>query len=153
MPSKPSSFVDALRVYAKPLHALPVATITVNDVVECLRPHWSERPETAERLRSRIAAVMDYAIASELRTAGNPAAGGLIRTLLPARHKLTRGHHTATPYSALPGVLAKLRTSSGVSARAVEFAALTAARSGEVRGAVWSEIDHFFEDLAEKGRH
>lgn len=130
-----------LRKYAHPLHDMPVASITVADVVECLRPHWAERPETAERLRMRIAAVMDYAIATQIRTAGNPAESGLIRTLLPARHKLTRGHHTATPYAALPAIVERLRASSGVSARAVEFSCLTAARSGEVRGAVWSEID------------
>ena len=62
-----------LREYAKPLHDLPVAEIAMGDVKECLLPHWQERPETADRLRSRIMAVIDYAIAHEWRTAGNPA--------------------------------------------------------------------------------
>lgn len=131
-----------LREYAKPLHDRPVADITVNEVVECLRPHWTERPETAERLRSRIAAVFDYARAAELRTAGNPAIGkGLVTTLLPTRAKLSRGHHAALPYAAIPAAIEGLRRSAGVSARAVEFSCLTAARTGETRGAVWSEID------------
>jgi integrase len=131
-----------LRDYAEPLHRLPVATATVDDVVACLTPHWTERHETAQRLRSRIAAVFDYARARGLREAGNPAQGrGLVNTLLPARAKLSRGHHAALPYRALPAALAALRSASGVSARAVEFACLTAARTGEVRGATWAEID------------
>lgn len=61
--------------------------------------------------------------------------------MLPARQKLTRGHHAAVGYKELPAIIKRLRAAAGVSARAVEFAALTAARSGEVRGAVWPEID------------
>lgn len=131
-----------LRKYAKPLHDLPVADVTVDDVVRCLTPHWSARPETADRLRSRIAAVMDYAKARGLREGDNPARWrGLLENLLPARQKLSRGHHAAVPYTDLPATIGRLRAASGTSARAVEFAALTAARSGEVRGAVWAEID------------
>lgn len=131
-----------LRKYAKPLHDLPVADVTVDDVVRCLTPHWSARPETADRLRSRIAAVMDYAKARGLRRGDNPAAWrGLLENLLPARQKLSRGHHAAVPYNDLPATMGRLRAASGTSAKAVEFAALTAARSGEVRGAVWAEID------------
>ena len=131
-----------LREYAKPLHQLPIADITVGDVEACLLPHWTERPETADRLRSRIQAVIDYAIAREWRTAGNPARWkGLLEKVMPKRLKLTRGHHIALPYKAAPATMARLRKSKGVAARAVEFLVLTAARSGEIRGAKWQEID------------
>ena len=131
-----------LREYAKPLHPMAVADIAVDDVVRTLTPHWTVRPETADRLRSRIAAVLDYAKARELRSGDNPARWkGHLDKLLPARQKLSRGHHAAVEYTDLPATIGRLRAASGVSARAVEFTALTAARSGEVRGAVWSEID------------
>ncbi|MER9150813.1 tyrosine-type recombinase/integrase [Mesorhizobium opportunistum] len=128
--------------YAKPLHMKPIADITRDDVVETLKPIWEKIPETADRTRMRIAAVIDHAKARGLFSGDNPAdwRGGL-KDLLPARQKLTRGHHAAVAYSDLPAVIAKLRQAAGTSARAVEFAALTAARSGEVRGATWAEID------------
>jgi integrase len=128
--------------YAKPLHKKPIADITRDDVVETLKPIWEKIPETADRTRMRIAAVIDHAKARGLFSGDNPAdwRGGL-KDLLPARQKLTRGHHAAVAYSDLPAVIAKLRQAAGTSARAVEFAALTAARSGEVRGATWAEID------------
>lgn len=131
-----------LRTYASPLHKKPIADITRDDVVETLKPIWTKIPETADRLRLRIAAVLDHAKARGLYVGDNPAEwrGGL-KELLPARQKLTRGHHAAVGYKALPAAIAKLRQASGTAARAVEFSALTAARSGETRGAVWQEID------------
>jgi integrase len=131
-----------LREYAKPLHDLPVADIALGDVKSCLASHWQDRPETADRLRSRIQAVIDYAIAHQWRTAGNPAIWrGLLDKVMPARRKLERGHHAALAYASVPTMMAALRQSSGVSARCVEFLVLTAARSGEARGATFSEID------------
>ncbi|GLI93608.1 tyrosine-type recombinase/integrase [Methylocystis echinoides] len=131
-----------LREYAKPLHDLPVAEIAMGDVKACILPHWAERPETADRLRSRILAVIDYAIAHEWRAAGNPARWrGLLDKVMPARRKLERGHHAALAYAAVPEMMGALRESTGCAARAVEFLTLTAARSGEVRGATFSEID------------
>ncbi|MBZ9815057.1 tyrosine-type recombinase/integrase [Mesorhizobium sp. CA7] len=131
-----------LDAYAKPLHNRPIADITRDDVVETLKPIWDKIPETADRLRMRIAAVIDHAKARGLYAGDNPAdwRGGL-KELLPARKKLTRGHHAALDYKAIPAAIGKLRRSSGTSARAVEFACLTAARSGEVRGATWGEVD------------
>lgn len=128
--------------YAAPLHAKPIAEITRDDVVETLKPIWTTIPETADRTRMRIAAVIDHAKARGLFVGDNPAdwRGGL-KELLPARQRLTRGHHEAVPYKDLPEVIARLRAAAGVSARAVEFAALTAGRSGEVRGAVRAEFD------------
>jgi integrase len=131
-----------LRQYAMPLHDLPVAEIAMGDVKACLLDHWQERPETADRLRSRIQAVIDYAIAHEWRSAGNPARWkGLLDKVMPKRQKLTRGHHAALAYADAPALIANLRTSSGVAARAVEFIALTAARTGEARGAIFDEVD------------
>lgn len=131
-----------LMKYAKHLHKMPIGDITRDDVVETLKPIWSKVPETADRTRMRIAAVIDHAKARGLYVGNNPAdwKGGL-KELLPARSKLTRGHHAAVKYQDLPKVIATLRQAAGVSARAVEFACLTAARSGEIRGAVWPEID------------
>lgn len=131
-----------LREYAKPLHHLPIADIVVGHVKDCLAPHWLERPETADRLRSRIQAVIDYGIAHQWRTAGNPARWkGLLDKVMPKRQKLIRGHHAALAYAAAPAMMAKLRQSSGTAARAVEFITLTAARTGEARGATFDEID------------
>lgn len=131
-----------LTEYAKPLHDIPIATLSVDDVVSCLTPHWAARQETADRLRSRIAAVVDYARARGLREAGNPAQWkGLLERLLPARKALQRGHHAALDYHSVPAMMAGLRASSGVSARATEFLCLTATRSSEVREAVWAEVD------------
>ncbi|MFC3326226.1 tyrosine-type recombinase/integrase [Mesorhizobium cantuariense] len=131
-----------LDTYAEPLHKKQISEITRDDVVETLKPIWSKIPETADRTRMRIAAVIDHAKARGLYVGDNPAdwRGGL-KELLPARGKLTRGHHAAVGYKDLPAVIARLRAAAGVSARAVEFAALTAGRSGEVRGAVWDEVD------------
>jgi integrase len=131
-----------VREYAAPLHSLPVGDIALGDVKACLMPHWQERPETADRLRSRIQAVIDYGIAHGWRTTDNPARWkGLLDKVMPARSKLARGHHAALAYSAVPMMMAALRQSSGVAARCVEFVTLTAARSGEARGATFSEID------------
>lgn len=131
-----------LREYAKHLHKKPIASITRDDIVETLKPIWTTIPETADRTRMRIASVIDHARARGLYTGDNPAdwRGGL-KELLPARQKLTRGHHAALSYADIPATMATLRASSAVSARAVEFAALCANRSGEVRGALFSEMD------------
>ncbi|MDX0777335.1 DUF4102 domain-containing protein [Sinorhizobium medicae] len=131
-----------LREYAKPLHDMPVAEIVMGDVKDCLLPHWQERPETADRLRSRIQAVIDYAIAHEWRTAGNPARWkGLLDKVMPRRQKLQRGHHAALAYSLAPEMVAKLKESSGTAARAVEFLTLTTTRTREGREALFSEVD------------
>ncbi|TCQ25054.1 tyrosine-type recombinase/integrase [Rhizobium sp. PP-CC-3G-465] len=131
-----------LDVYAAPLHHLPIANISRDDVVETLKPIWETKPETADRTRMRIAAVIDHAKARGLFIGDNPAdwKSGL-KDLLPARQKLSRGHHEAIEYKELPAVLSRLRGAVGVSARAVEFTCLTAARCGEVRHMTWGEVD------------
>ena len=143
-PKHAAQWKMTLREYAKPLHDLPVADIVMGDVKDCLMEHWQERPETADRLRSRIQAVIDYAIAHEWRTAGNPARWkGLLDKVMPKRQKLTRGHHAALSYRQMPEMITKLRSSSGTAARAVEFLALTATRTGEAREALFDEIDAY----------
>ncbi|RVJ35938.1 tyrosine-type recombinase/integrase [Sinorhizobium medicae] len=131
-----------LDTYAKPLHKKPIADITRDDVVETLKAIWTKKPETADRTRMRIAAVIDHAKARGLFTGDNPAdwKGGL-KELLPARQKLTRGHHEAIDHHHIPACLTRLRAAAGVSARATEFTCLTAARSGEVRFMTWDEVD------------
>ena len=131
-----------LTVYAGPLRAKPVDKIETTDVLAVLRPIWQEKPETASRLRGRIERVLNAAKAKGLRSGENPAAWrGHLENLLPKRQKLTRGHHAAMPYADVPAFVARLREREAVAALALEFSILTAARSGEVLGARWSEVD------------
>jgi Arm DNA-binding domain/Phage integrase family len=131
-----------LRDYAAPLRRLPVDSITTDDVLSVLKPLWNEKPETASRLRGRIERVLDAAKAQGLRTGENPARWrGHLDQLLPKRQRLTRGHHAAMSYAELPGFMRNLRTRQAVAAVALEFCVLTAARSGEVLGARWEELD------------
>jgi integrase len=131
-----------LTVYAEPLRAKPVDKIETADVLAVLRPIWLTKAETASRLRGRIERVLNAAKAKSFRTGENPAAWrGHLENLLPKRAKLTRGHHAALPYDEVAAFVAKLREREAVAALALEFAILTAARSGEVLGAKWKEID------------
>ncbi len=133
---------STLNTYAALLMKRDVATITTEDVLAVLKPIWTSKAETASRLRGRIEAVIDAAIARGYRTEANPARWkGHLERLLPPRKKLTRGHHRALPYSELPDFIALLRGQDGISSQALEFTILTAARSGEVLGAKWAEFD------------
>lgn len=128
--------------YCFSIRRLPVADITVDDIVEVLKPVWTKKPETAARLRGRIEKILDVAKAGGLRVGENPAVWrGLLEHKLPKRQRLTRGHHAALPYDGLSTFMASLRARDGVAARALEFTILTAARTGETIGARWSEID------------
>ncbi|MBC7160154.1 MAG: tyrosine-type recombinase/integrase, partial [Porphyrobacter sp.] len=106
-------------------------------------PLWIARHETATRVRQRIEKVLDYATARKFRTGENPAGRGVLEMILPAVPKAVRKakHHAALPYAEAPAFMAALRERAGTAARALEFLILTAARSGEVRLADWSEID------------
>jgi integrase len=131
-----------LRNYAAPLRRLPVDKISTDDVLSVLKPLWSDRPETASRLRGRIERVLDAAKAHGLRSGENPARWrGHLNQLLPKRQRLTHGHHAAMPYGELPSFISELQARQATAARALEFAILTAVRSGEVLGARWSELD------------
>ncbi len=133
-----------LREYAGPhLGALPVVEVETVHVAAALRPHWHEKPETASRLRGRIEAVLDFAAVHGWREGANPARWrGHLDKLFPRRGKVRPvEHHAALPWPEVGGLMAALRSREGVAASALEFAVLTAARSGEVLGARWSEVD------------
>jgi integrase len=124
------------------LRRLPVDRITTDDVLSVLKPLWHEKPETASRLRGRIERVLDAAKAQGLRNGENPARWrGHLDQLLPKGQRLTRGHHAAMSYSEVPAFLSALQARQVTAALALEFAILTAARSGEVLGARWHEFD------------
>ena len=111
-------------------------------VLALIKPLWLERPKNADRLRGRIEAVLDAARAGGHRIGENPARWrGHLEHLLPRPPKLVRGHHAAMSYDDLPAFMMRLRAVNTVAARALEFAILTVGRSGEVYGALWSEID------------
>ncbi|MGH6821021.1 MAG: tyrosine-type recombinase/integrase, partial [Methylocella sp.] len=133
-----------LAEYAKPLREIPVDQVDTEAVLGVLQPVWQAKPETASRLRGRIEAVLDAARAKGLiaRNEANPARWkGHLDKLLPKRQKLSRGHHAAMAYPDVPAFLAILREREAMAVLALEFLILTAARSGEVLGARWSEID------------
>jgi integrase len=135
---------STLTTYAFPhLGDLPVADVATAHVMAALEPIWWKKPETASRVRARIEAVLDYARASGWRTGENPARWrGHLTELLPERSKVAAvQHHAALPWKAVGAFMADLRGRDGVVARALEFAILTAARTGEVLGARWREID------------
>ncbi len=143
-PKHRAQWAMTLRAYAGPhLGALPVTEVETAQVVALLRPLWHEKPETASRLRGRIEAVLDFAAAHGWREGANPARWrGHLDKLFPRRGKVRPvEHHAALPWPDLPGFAAALRARDGAAARALEFCILTAARSGEVLGARWPEID------------
>lgn len=130
--------------YAIPeIGALPVGEVDSAAVLRCLQPIWATKTETASRLRGRIEAVLSWATVAGHRTGDNPARwAGNLKELLPAPSKVAvEGNHPALQVDDAPAWLADLRKRDGFPARAMEFLALTAARSGEIRGATWDEID------------
>jgi integrase len=128
--------------YAASLRAKPVDTIGTDDVLAVLKPIWTVKSETASRVRGRIEKVLDAAKAKGFRNGENPARWrGHLDHLLPRRSKLARGHHAAMPYEDVAGFIDKLRKREATAALALELCILTAARSGEILGMQWSEID------------
>lgn len=122
--------------------ALPVAEIDVGLVLRAVEPIWNAKPETASRVRGRIEAVLDWATARGYRTGENPARWkGHLQNLLPRPTKVRRvEHHAALPYGEIAAFVDELHGQEGVAAKALDFAILSAARTGEVIGARWSEI-------------
>ncbi len=120
-----------------------VHEVTQAHVLEVLRPIWKTKTATATRIRGRIEQVLAWASAAGYRQGDNPARWtGLLDQLLPAPSKISKvRHHPAVPVASMPAFLTALREREGISPRALEFAILTAARSAEVRGATWAEID------------
>jgi integrase len=133
---------STLETYAAPLRAKPVDTIATGDVLSVLKAIWTTKAETASRVRGRIEKVLDAAKAKGFREGENPARWrGHLDHLLPRPSKLSRGHHAAMPYEEVAAFIAKLRGREATSALALELCVLTAARSGEILGMRWSEID------------
>jgi integrase len=133
-----------LDAYVYPVFgSLSVQAIDVGLVLSAIEPIWTVKPETASRVRGRIESVLDWATARGYRTGENPARWrGHLENLLPKKSKVRRvEHYAALPYVEIANFMAGLRQEEGVAARALEFAILTAARSGEVIGARWSEIN------------
>jgi integrase len=138
-------WVTTLQQYAYPTigKKLP-ADVTLADVKAILLPMWAIKTETATRLRQRIEAVLDYAAVHEKAHGRYNPAGwkNNLAMVLPAARKVTRRvHHAAADYADVPGILSALRDKDFLSAYCLRFTILTAARSGEARGAMWNEID------------
>jgi integrase len=143
-PKHAAQWQATLATYAEPvIGGLSVQAVDTALVLKVLEPIWTAKPETAGRVRGRMESILDWAKVRGFRSGENPARWrGHLDKLLPARSKVRRvEHHAALPYAELPSFLARLREQEGVAARALEFATLTAARTGSVIGARWSEMD------------
>ncbi len=132
----------SLEVYCKPIRSMRLNDIDTEAVLKVLKPLWTKVPETASRVRGRIENILDAAKAKGFRSGDNPATWkGHLKTLLPARQRLTRGHHAALPYDDLKDFMTKLRGQQSTAALALELCILTATRSGEILNARWDEFD------------
>jgi integrase len=137
-------FIWSLKTYAFPvLGNMAVSDIDTAAVLRAIEPHWLTRTETANRTRSRVERVLDWCKVRGYRSGDNPAAWkGHLKEVLPARGQVAKvEHHPALPYAQVADFMAKLRGRRGVPARALEFTILAAARTGEVLGARWNEIE------------
>jgi integrase len=143
-PKHAAQWKTTLETYASPIIGkLPVDRIELAHVVQVLEPIWSSKTETASRVRGRVESVLSWATVSGFRAGENPARwkGGL-DIVLPKPTKISKvKHHAALPWQEVPAFMPELRKVGGMGARALEFVILTAARSGEARGATWGEID------------
>jgi integrase len=137
-------WIGSLRTYAYPvLGRMDVAAITKMDVLRVVEPLWADKTVTADRTRNRIETVLNWCIVRGHREGENPARWrGYLEHALPAPSRIAKPQNLAAlPYVELPEFMKALRQRDGVAARALEFTVLTAARTGETRGAQWSEID------------
>lgn len=141
-PKHASQWETTLAKHCASLTDRPVSSITKEEVLSCLEPIWETTHETADRVRSRMEAVFDYASAKGWRAGENPARWkGYLSSILQKRKKSAQEPMAAVHYDDVPALFAKLSASKAMSATALQFLILTAARSGEVREATWSEID------------
>jgi integrase len=143
-PKHRQQFLSTMETYVLPnIGRLPVADIDQGLVLKCIEPIWLVKTETADRVRGRIEKILDYAAVRGYRCGENPARWrGHLEHVLPPRSKVQKTkHHAALPYAELPAFLMTLDELQGVAAKALQYAILTAARTGEVIGAAWEEID------------
>jgi integrase len=143
-PVHATQWPSTLESYVYPVFgevALPA--IDVGLVMQAIEPIWNRKPETASRVRGRIENILDYAAARGWRSGENPARWrGHLDKLLPKKTKVRQvQHHAALPHAELGAFMAELRQQNGIAARALDFAILTAARTSEVIGARWSEVN------------
>ncbi|HEX2448005.1 MAG TPA: integrase arm-type DNA-binding domain-containing protein [Methyloceanibacter sp.] len=134
---------DLRRLAFPKIGRVPVAALDTGLVLKVVEPVWRRTPETASRLRGRIENILDWATVRGYRSGENPARWrGHLDQVLPARSQIAKpNHHAALPFAELPAFMAALRAREGIAAMALEFLLLTAARTGEVLGATWDEID------------
>src|SRR5262249_3726957 len=133
---------NSLQRYAYPTFgSLPVQTIDTDLIVKALAPIWTEKPETASRVRGRIESILGWATATGFRSGDNPARRrDHLEVLLP-RQVVKVKHHAALHFDEVGAFMEELRRREGVAARALEFTILCAARTGESIGARWDELD------------
>ena len=139
-----AQWTSTLEAYAFPkIGAVQLVKIETADVLSTLIPIWTAKPETANRVRQRIEAVIDYGSALGIRSGDNPARWrGHLDHLLPKPRKMRAvKHHPALPHAQIADFMAELAQREGVAARALAFTILTAARSSETRGIAWGEVD------------
>jgi integrase len=139
-----SQWSNTIATYCSPAFGkLPVQLVDVGLVMKAIEPLWTTKPETAGRVRGRIERILDWAKVRGYRDGDNPARWrGHLDHLLPALGKVRKvKHHPALHYREMPAFMAELRSRNAVAARALDFAILTAARTNEVIGAKWDEID------------
>ena len=143
---------STLETYAYPYFGdFAVSEVATEHVMAALKPIWSDKPETANRVRGRIERILDAAKVEGLREGENPARWrGHLENVLPKPTKAKKrrnerlgrsGHHAAMPYGDVPAFMSELAAREGIAAMALEFTVLTAARTGETIGATWREID------------
>lgn len=143
-PKHAQQWTNTLRTYASPvIGKLTVQSIDTPQLLTALQPIWTTKTETAHRVRGRIEQILDWAKVMKYRTGENPARWrGHFDHLLPPRGKVKKvRHHPALPYRELPAFMIQVRAMKGLSARALEFTILTAARTNEAISARWDEID------------
>jgi integrase len=139
-----AQWISAIRTYASPIIGKkPVAEIDLQDIKEVLTPIWEVKTDTAKKLRGNIETILAWATVHEYRTGINPARWqGYLDQVFAKPSKIKKvEHYKALPIDDMQAFMVELRKQEGISARAMEFTILTAARSGEVRGATWDEID------------
>jgi len=135
---------QTLKAHVYPVIAdVPMSTVNTGHVTKILMPIWTTKAETAACVRGRIGTVLDYAKVHGWRTGENPARWkGHLENVLPARAKVSKvEHHPALPWGEMEAFMAELEKEDGTAALALRFTILTAARTGEVIGATWGEID------------
>ncbi|MDA8632052.1 tyrosine-type recombinase/integrase, partial [Litoricolaceae bacterium] len=136
-------WTNTLNTYAIPvIGQLAVSGISKVHIIQVLEPIWESKHETASRLRGRIERILNYAKARGYRDGDNPAAfKGNLESALPSFKRKAQEHHPGLPYAETAEFIANLKQQNGIASKALYFVILTAARSGEVRGADWAEID------------